>query len=46
MRTNLFTHIVTDLFNDLKNGTLPAVSFVKPDGAMDGHPNSPPPVMG
>jgi len=29
-----------DLFNDLKNGTLPAVSFVKPDGAMDGHPNS------
>jgi len=31
---------VTDLFNDLKNGTLPAVSFVKPDGAMDGHPNS------
>jgi len=31
---------VTDLFDDLKNGTLPAVSFVKPDGAMDGHPNS------
>jgi phospholipase C len=31
---------VTDLFNDLKNGTLPAVSYVKPDGAMDGHPNS------
>ena len=31
---------VMDLFNDLKNGTLPAVSFVKPDGAMDGHPNS------
>lgn len=31
---------VTDLFNDLANGTLPAVSFVKPDGAMDGHPNS------
>jgi phospholipase C len=31
---------VTDLFNDLQNGTLPAVSFVKPDGAMDGHPNS------
>jgi phospholipase C len=29
---------VTDLFNDLKNGTLPAVSYVKPDGAMDGHP--------
>ena len=31
---------VTDLFSDLQNGTLPAVSFVKPDGAMDGHPNS------
>lgn len=31
---------VTDLFTDLTNGTLPAVSFVKPDGAMDGHPNS------
>ena len=31
---------VTDLFTDLKNGTLPAVSYVKPDGAMDGHPAS------
>ncbi len=31
---------VTDLFADLANGTLPAVSYVKPDGAMDGHPNS------
>jgi hypothetical protein len=31
---------VVDLFADLKNGTLPAVSYVKPDGAMDGHPNS------
>jgi phospholipase C len=31
---------VTDLFEDLKNGTLPAVSYVKPDGAMDGHPAS------
>jgi phospholipase C len=31
---------VTDLFVDLKNGTLPAVSFVKPDGTMDGHPLS------
>ncbi|MBV9243596.1 MAG: phosphoesterase, partial [Methylobacteriaceae bacterium] len=31
---------VTDLFVDLKNGTLPAVSYVKPDGAMDGHPAS------
>jgi phospholipase C len=31
---------VTDLFADLKNGTLPAVSYVKPDGTMDGHPAS------
>src|SRR5260370_33378803 len=31
---------VTDLFTDLANGTLPAVSYVKPDGTMDGHPNS------
>jgi phospholipase C len=31
---------VTDLFTDLTNGTLPAVSYVKPDGLMDGHPSS------
>src|SRR5450432_1550699 len=31
---------VTDLFTDLKNGTLPAVSYAKPDGTMDGHPAS------
>jgi phospholipase C len=31
---------VTDLFTDLVNGTLPAVSYVKPDGVMDGHPAS------
>jgi phospholipase C len=31
---------VVDLFADIKAGTLPAVSYVKPDGAMDGHPNS------
>jgi phospholipase C len=29
---------VTDLFTDLANGTLPAVSYVKPDGYLDGHP--------
>ena len=29
---------VTDLFADLADGTLPAVSYVKPDGTMDGHP--------
>jgi phospholipase C len=31
---------VTDLFNDLVNDTLPAISYVKPDGVMDGHPAS------
>jgi len=31
---------VTDLFTDLVDGTLPAVSYVKPDGVMDGHPAS------
>jgi phospholipase C len=31
---------VTDLFNDLKNNTLPAVAFVKPDGELQGHPGS------
>jgi phospholipase C len=31
---------VTDLFADIRNGTLPAVSYVKPDGNLDGHPAS------
>lgn len=31
---------VTDLYNDIQTGTLPAVSFVKPDGFLDGHPTS------
>ena len=31
---------VSDLFADLVNGTLPAVSYVKPDGYLDGHPAS------
>jgi phospholipase C len=29
-----------DLYNDIQNGTLPAVSFVKPSGLVDGHPSS------
>jgi phospholipase C len=29
-----------DLYNDIKFGTLPAVSFVKPSGLVDGHPAS------
>jgi phospholipase C len=31
---------VTDFYNDIYNGTLPAVSFVKPSGFTDGHPAS------
>src|SRR3984885_3182351 len=30
----------TNLYSDIKNGTLPAVSFVKPSGLVDGHPAS------
>ena len=29
-----------DFFNAIENNTLPAVSFVKPDGLLDGHPAS------
>jgi phospholipase C len=29
-----------DLLADIRNGTLPAVSFAKPDGLLDGHPQS------
>ena len=36
------THIVdsTDLYSDIASGTLPAVSYVKPSGWVDGHPAS------
>jgi phospholipase C len=30
----------TDLYADIAAGTLPAVSYVKPDGLTDGHPES------
>jgi len=35
-------HIVdtTELYTDIQNGTLPAVSYVKPSGWVDGHPAS------
>jgi phospholipase C len=35
-------HVVdtVDLYSDIANGTLPAVSFVKPSGWVDGHPAS------
>jgi len=29
-----------NLYSDIANGTLPAVSFVKPSGLVDGHPSS------
>jgi phospholipase C len=29
-----------NLYSDIKSGTLPAVSFVKPSGLVDGHPSS------
>lgn len=29
-----------DLYNDIQSGSLPAVSFVKPSGIVDGHPAS------
>ena len=29
-----------DLYSDIRNGSLPAVSFVKPSGLVDGHPAS------
>ena len=31
---------LSDLYADLNDGTLPAVSIVKPDGLLDGHPAS------
>lgn len=39
MRTQRIKDTV-DMFSDIANGTLPAVSFAHPDGAMDGHPSS------
>jgi phospholipase C len=38
MRANLVD--TTQLYTDIKNGTLPAVSYVKPSGWVDGHPAS------
>jgi len=31
---------INDLYSDIRNGTLPAVSIAKPDGLLDGHPAS------
>jgi phospholipase C len=39
---NLAAHIqdTANLYSDIAGGTLPAVSFVKPSGLVDGHPSS------
>src|SRR6185312_7611522 len=36
------THMkdTVDMYSDIANGTLPAVSFAHPDGTADGHPQS------
>jgi phospholipase C len=36
------THLkdTIDLYNDIQNGSLPSVSYVKPSGFVDGHPAS------
>lgn len=31
---------INDLYDDIRHGTLPAVSIAKPDGLLDGHPAS------
>jgi len=36
---------ITDLYSDIQNDTLPAVSIVKPDGLLDGHPASAPLIL-
>jgi len=36
---------IRDLYSDIQQGTLPAVSIVKPDGFLDGHPASSKPEL-
>ncbi len=47
MTTGLRNNIqgLTDFYSDLQNGTLPAVSFIKPDSVLDGHPGSSIPIL-
>jgi phospholipase C len=47
MTTSLKNNIqdLPDFYTDLKNGTLPAVSFIKPDDILDGHPGSSLPLL-
>ncbi len=36
---------ITDFYNDVQAGTLPSVSFIKPDDITDSHPGSSLPIM-
>jgi phospholipase C len=36
---------LSEFYSDLQNGTLPAVSFIKPDDILDGHPGSSIPLL-
>jgi phospholipase C len=36
---------IRDLYSDIRQGSLPAVSIVKPDGLLDGHPASSKPEL-
>lgn len=47
MTTNLKNNIqgITDFYRDLQNGALPAVSFIKPDDIVDGHPGTSQPLL-
>ena len=42
MTTNLKSNLqdITQFYQDVQNGTLPAVSFVKPDDIVDSHPGT------
>ena len=42
MTTSLRNNLqdLPEFYQDVQNGTLPAVSFVKPDGLLDSHPGS------
>jgi phospholipase C len=39
-RTAHLKDVTDNLFDDIASGNLPAVAFVKPDGALQGHPGS------
>jgi phospholipase C len=47
MTTKLISNIkdLTQFYSDLRNGTLPAVSFIKPDDIVDSHPGSSLPLL-